>query len=200
MAAHYGTAILPARPRRPRDKAKVEQAVLIIERWLLGRMRNRTFFSLDEVNAAIGELLRRLNEERPIRRLGVTRRQLLEEIDRPALKPLPAEPYVLAEWRIRRVGIDYHVEVGGHYYSVPFRFARAEVEARYTVRTVEIFLKGERIAVHQRMSGNHKHTTLPDHMPSAHRRYHGWTVERIRRDARAIGPATAGLCDLSLEE
>ena len=200
MAAHYGTAILPARPRRPRDKAKVEQAVLMIERWLLGRMRNRTFFSLGEVNAAIGELLRRLNEERPIRRLGVTRRQLLEEIDRPALKALPAEPYILAEWRIRRVGIDYHVEVEAHYYSVPYRFARLEVEARLTARTVEIFHKGERIAAHQRMSGNHKHTTLPEHMPSSHRRYAGWTITRIREDSARIGPAAAALCDLIFAE
>jgi transposase len=200
MAAHYGTAILPARPRRPRDKAKVEQAVLTIERWLLGRMRNRTFFSLDEVNAAIGELLRRLNEERPIRRLGVTRRRLLEEIDRPALNPLPAEPYALAEWRIRRVGIDYHIEVEAHYYSVPYRFARREVEARLTARTVEIFHKGERIAAHQRMSGNHRHTTLAEHMPSSHRRYQGWTIARIREEAARIGPATAVLCDVILDE
>ncbi len=200
MARHYGTAVLPARPRKPRDKAKVEQAVLVVERWLLGRLRHHTFFSLAEVNQALAALLHRLNEERPIRRLGVTRRQLLEEIDRPALKPLPIEPYVLAEWRIRRVGIDYHVEVADHYYSVPFRFARAEVEVRYTVRTVEIFLKGERIAVHQRMSGNHRHTTVADHMPSAHRRYHGWTIERIRQDAGAIGPATTALCELILQD
>jgi transposase len=200
MAHHYGTAVLPARPRRPRDKAKVEQAVLIIERWLLGRLRHQTFFSLAEVNQAIARLLYRLNEELPIRRLGVTRRQLLEEIDRPALKPLPLEPYVLAQWRICRAGIDYHVEVADHYYSVPYRFARIEVEVRYTLRTVEIFLKGERIAVHQRMSGNHKHTTVPDHMPSAHRRYQGWTVERIRQDAKAIGPATAALCELILQD
>jgi len=200
MAAHYGTAILPARPRRPRDKAKVEQAVLIVERWLLGRMRNRTFFSLAEVNAAIGELLQRLNEERPIRRLGVTRRKLLEEIDRPALKALPAQPYVLAEWRIRRVGIDYHVEVSAHYYSVPYRFARAEVEVRFTQRTVEIFHKGERIAAHQRMSGNHKHTTIAEHMASSHRRYAGWTIARIREDAARIGPATAALCEVIFEE
>ena len=106
-------------PDAPRDKAKVEQAVLMVERWLLGRLRHRTFHSLAEVNAAIAELLQRLNEERPIRRLGVTRRKLLEEIDRPALKALPASPYILAEWRIRRVGIDYHVEVEAHYYSVP---------------------------------------------------------------------------------
>ena len=131
MAAHYGIAILPARPRRPRDKAKVEQAVLMVERWLLGRLRHRTFHSLADVNAAIAEMLTRLNEERPIRRLGVTRRKLLEEIDRPALKALPESPYVFAEWRICRVSIDYHVEVEAHYYSVPHRFVRAEVEVRF---------------------------------------------------------------------
>ena len=199
MVAHYGTAILPARPRRPRDKAKVEQAVLMVERWLLGRLRHRIFHSLAEVNAAIVELLIRLNEERPIRRLGVTRRKLLEEIDRPALKALPESPYVFAEWRICRVSIDYHVEVEAHYYSVPHRFVRAEVEVRFTARTVEIFHKGERIAAHQRMSGNHKHTTVPEHMASSHRRYAGWTVERIRREASTIGPATAALCELILE-
>jgi transposase len=199
MAAHYGTAVLPARPYRPRDKAKVEAAVLVVERWILARLRHRQFYSLAELNAAIAELLRRLNEDRPIRRLGVTRRQLLEELDRPALKPLPTEPYVFAEWRIRRVGIDYHVEVEHHFYSVPYRFARSEVEARLTSRTVEIFAKGERIAVHLRSSGNGKHTTLADHMPSSHRRYADWTVGRIRRDAALVGPATAALCDLILE-
>ena len=119
MAAHYGAAILPARPRKPRDKAKVEQAVLIVERWLLGRLRHRTFYSLAEVNAAIADLMTHLNEERPIRRLGVTRRQLLEEVDRPTLKSLPDEPYEFSEWRTCRVGIDYHVEAAAHFYSVP---------------------------------------------------------------------------------
>jgi transposase len=199
MAAHYGTHILPARPRRPKDKAKVEQGVIVVERWLLGRLRNRTFFSLADVNQAIGELLKHLNEERPIRRLGVTRRQLLEAIDRPALKPLPIEPYVFAEWNLRRVGIDYHVDVDAHYYSVPHRFARAQVDVRLTSRTVEIFFRGERIAAHQRISSNRKHTTVPDHMPSSHRRYAGWTVTRIREDAAMIGPATAALCELILE-
>ena len=199
MAAHYGTALLPARPRKPRDKAKVESAVLIVERWLLGRLRRRIFYSLAELNAAIGEMLKSLNEERPLRRLGVTRRQLLEEVDRPALKPLPGEPYEYSEWRLCRVGIDYHVEIGAHYYSVPYRFARAEVEARLTVRGVEIFCKGERIAVHLRMSGNHKHATISEHMPSSHRRYAGRTIERIREDARKIGPATAALCEQILE-
>ena len=180
-------------------KAKVEACVGIVERWLLGRLRRRTFYSLAEVNAAIGEMLRALNEERPIRRLGVTRRRLLEEIDRPALRPLPVERYEYSEWRLRRVGIDYHVEIDAHYYSVPYRFARAEVEARLTVRGVEVFHKGERIAVHLRMSGNRKHTTIPEHMPSSHRRYADWTIERIREDGRKIGPATAALCEQILE-
>jgi transposase len=199
MATHYDTAILPARPRRPRDKAKVEVAVLIIERWLLGRLRHRRFYSLAELNTAISELLRQLNDERPIRRLGVTRRALFEELDRPNLKSLPAQSYCLAEWRIRRVGIDYHVELEGHFYSVPYRFARSEVEVRLTPRAVEIFLKGERIAAHLRASGNHRHTTVSEHMPSSHRRYADWTVERIRRAAASIGPATAALCELILE-
>jgi transposase len=199
MAAYYDTAVLPARPRRPRDKAKVEAAVLIIERWLLGRLRHRRFFSLTELNAALAELLRQLNDVRPIRRLGITRRRLLEELDRPYLKRLPSDPYPFAEWQVRRVGVDYHVLADGHFYSVPHRFARREVEVRLTPRTIEIFLKGERIAAHLRASGNHRHTTIADHMPSSHRRYADWTVERIRREAAAIGPATAALCELILE-
>jgi transposase len=199
MAAHYGTAVLPTRPGRPRDKAKVEVAVLVVERWILARLRHRRFYSLAELNAAIAKLLKRLNEEKPLRRLGRTRRQLLEELDRPELKPLPVDPYVFAQWRVCRVGIDYHVEVEKHFYSVPYRFARAEVEVRLTSRTVEMFVRGERIAVHQRSSGNGKHTTITDHMPSSHRRYADWTIGRIRRDAALIGPATAALCDLILE-
>ena len=199
MAAHYQTAVLPARPRKPRDKAKVEQAVLIVERWLLGRLRRRIFYSLADVNAAIGELLTQLNEERKIRRLGSTRRQLLEQIDRPALKPLPQEAYEYSEWYLRRVGIDYHVEVAKHYYSVHYHHVRREVDVRLTARHVEVFLKGERIAVHMRGSGNYKHTTLPEHMPSSHRRYAGWTTERILKDATLIGVATAALCEQIFE-
>jgi transposase len=199
MAAHYKCAVLPARPRRPRDKAKVEACVLIIERWLLGRLRHRRFYSLSELNLAINDVLRQLNDQRVLRRLDATRRQLLEELDRPHLKPLPIEPYVLAEWRVRRVGIDYHVELDKHFYSVPYRFARAEVEARLTARTVEIFLKGDRIAAHLRGSGNGRHTTVPEHMPSSHRRYAGWTIDRIRQDGARIGPATAALCEQILE-
>jgi|HubBroStandDraft_3_1064219.scaffolds.fasta_scaffold13318_2 transposase len=199
MAAHYDTALLPARPRKPRDKAKVEAAVRIVERWLLGRLRNRRFYSLAEVNAAIAEMLAALNDRRVMRHVGRTRRQLFEEIDAPKLKPLPAGPYDLAEWRVRKVGLDYHVDIDGHFYSVPYRHARSGVEVRATLRAIEVFLKGERIAAHMRGSGDGKHTTLPEHMPSSHRRYADWTLERILREADAVGPSTGMLCRMILE-
>lgn len=200
MAAHYGSAVLPARPRKPRDKAKVERAVLIVERWLFGRLRHRTFYSLAELNAAIRELVADLNDKRVLRRLGQTRRQLFEELDRPALKPLPVERYVYAEWRRRRAGLDYHVDIDRHYYSVPYRFAREPIEARITARTIELFHQGERIAAHMRGSGNGRHTTIPDHMPSSHRRFADWTIERINREAASIGERAALLCEKILVE
>ena len=198
LATHYGTAILPARPRRPRDKAKVEVGVLVVERWILARLRNRRFFSLAELNQAIGELVADLNA-RPMRRFGVSRRDLFLELDRPALKSLPAEPYEYAEWRLRRVGLDYHVDIDGHYYSVPHRLIREQLDARITAHTVELFRKGERVAVHLRGAGRGRHTTLAEHMPSSHRRYAEWTIERIGREAAAIGPSTAKLAELILE-
>lgn len=194
MATHYNSSVLPTRPRRPRDKAKVEAAVRIVERWLLGRLRHRVFHSLAEVNVAIGELLADLNDLRVLRRVGRTRRQLFEEIDLPALRPLPAERYVFAEWRIRRASLDCHVEIDRHYYSVLWRFAREQVEARITASTIELFRKGERIAIHMRSSGNGRHTTIAEHMPSSHRRFADWTIERITREASAIGPDAALLC------
>jgi len=199
MAAHYDTALLPARPRRPRDKAKVEAMVRIVERWLLGTLRHRRFYSLAEVNAAIAELLVWLNNGRILRHIGRTRRLLFEEIDAPRLRPLPAEPYALAEWRVRKIGLDYHVDVAGHFYSVPYRHARATVEVRATLRTIEIFLKGERIAAHVRGSGDGKHTTIAEHMPSSHRRHLGWSIERILTEARAVGASAELLCQLILE-
>lgn len=198
LATHYGTAILPARPRKPRDKAKVEVGVQVVERWILARLRHQRFFSLAELNAAIAALLADLND-RPMRRLGVSRRQLFEQLDRPALGALPAEAYVYAEWRLRRVGLDYHVDIDGHYYSVPHRLVKAQIEARVTQRTVELFHKGERIACHVRGGARGRHTTVAEHMPSAHRRHAGWTLERIAREAAAIGPDTAALTALILE-
>ena len=194
MASHYGTAILPTRVRRPRDKAKVEVAVQVVQRWVLARLRHRRFFSLTELNVAIRELIAELND-RPMRHLGTSRRALFEALEQPALLPLPAEPYVYAEWRRCRAGLDYHVEVHGHFYSVPYRLVREAIEARITDQTVELFHAGVRVAAHQRNPRQHRHTTIPEHMPSAHRRYADWTPTRLLREAAAIGPATVALVE-----
>jgi transposase len=197
MAEHYGTAVMPARPYKPRDKAKVEVGVQVVQRWILARLRHRRFFSLAELNAAIRELVDRIND-RPMRGLGTTRRALFEQHDRPALLPLPATDYEYAEWKRCRVGLDYHVEIARHWYSVPHSLLRQEVEARITTRTVEIFHRGKRVASHLRSLRQHRPTTLPDHMPSSHRRHSDWTHERIRREATRIGEDTAALTDIIL--
>ncbi len=197
LATHYGTAVLPTRVRRPRDKAKVETAVLIVERYILARLRNRHFLSLGDLNAAIRELLGDLNA-RLMRKLGASRREFFETLDRPALLPLPPEPYAYAEWRRCRVAPDYHVEVQGHFYSVPSRLIREVVEARITDGTVELFHAGQRVAAHPRSALKHRHTTIPEHMPSAHRRYASWTPARIQSAAAAIGPGTAALVEIIL--
>jgi transposase len=194
MASHYGTAILPARVRRPRDKAKVEVAVQVVQRWVLARLRHRRFFSLAELNVAIRALIADLND-RPMRHLGTSRRALFETLEQPALLPLPAEPYVYAEWRRCRAGLDYHVEVHGHFYSVPYRLMREAIEARVTDQTIELFHAGVRIAAHLRNPRQHRHTTIPEHMPSAHRRHAEWTPTRLLREAAAIGPATLALVE-----
>jgi transposase len=197
MATHYGTAIVPTRVRKPRDKAKVEVAVQVVERWVLARLRHRQFFSLGELNIALRELTDELNT-RIMRRIGSSRRALFDAIERTALLPLPSEPFKYAEWKRCRPGLDYHIEVHSHWYSVPHRLIREVVEARITDRTVEIFHHGARVAAHVRSSQPHRHTTVPDHMPSAHRRYADWTPARLRREATEIGPATAGLIELIL--
>jgi transposase len=194
MAAHYGAAVLPTRVRRPRDKAKVEVAVLIVERFILARLRHRRFLSLGELNEAIRDLLGDLNA-RPMRKLGASRREFFETIDRPVLQPLPAEPYAYAEWRRCRVAPDYHVEVSGHFYSVPSRLIREVVEARITDTTIEVFHAGQRIAAHPRSALKRRHTTTPEHMPSAHRRYASWTPARMLSFAAQVGPGTAALVE-----
>jgi len=194
LAEHYGFAVLPARVRKPRDKAKVEVAVLIVERVVLARLRNRRFFSLEELNAAIRECVADLNAK-VMRKIGKSRAELLETIDRPALGALPAEPYRYAEWKKCLVGPDYHVEVDKHYYSVPSRLIRETVEARLTATTVEILHKGSRIATHARSELPHRHTTITEHMPSAHRRYAEWTPSRMMTAAAKIGPSTIALVE-----
>jgi transposase len=193
MAAHYGASILPARVRRPRDKAKVENGVLIVERFILARLRNRQFFSLEELNQAIRELLGDLNT-RLMRKLGASRREFFEALDRPALTALPDEPYQYAEWKKCRVAPDYHVDLHGHLYSVPHALIRELLEARMTGTTVELFHRGRRVASHARSALRNRHTTIAEHMPSSHRRYAEWTPARIARETERIGPATAGLC------
>jgi transposase len=197
LARHYDTAIVPARPYKPRDKAKVEVGVQVVGRWILARLRNRRFFALADLNAAIRDLLTDLNA-RPLRGWGRSRRQLFDELDRPALGPLPAEPYEYAEWKRCRVGLDYHVEIAKHFYSVPFALARQEVDARITVATVEIFHRGKRVASHLRSTRPHRPTTVAEHMPSSHRRYRDWTHERIGREAATIGVDAATLIDAIL--
>lgn len=199
MAAHYDTAVVPARPRKPRDKSKVEAAVLLTERWIVARLRNRRFFGLDELNAAIRELRGRLNGK-VTRHLSASRRDLHEKIDRPALKPLPREPYVYAEWKQCRVGLDYHVDVGRHYYSVPHQLLRQKLWARITARTVEIFHNGQRVAAHARTSGNRQHSTCREHMPPNHRFRADWAPERIRRQAARIGPNTQAFVEVVMRE
>lgn len=199
MAAHYDTAIVPARPYRARDKAKVEVAVQITTRFIIAKLRNRQFFSLAALNATIAELVAQINN-RVSRHLGASRRALFEDLERSALKPLPAEPYVFAEWKECRVGLDYHVEIEKHYYSVPHQLLREKVWARITARTVEVFYRGKRVATHMRSSSNRKHTTVREHMPSSHRRYADWTPERLRRQAGQIGRHTSALVEIILRE
>jgi len=192
MAAHYGVGVLPARPYKPRDKAKVEAGVRFAQTYILGRLRKLTFFSLAECNAAIALAMQRMNE-RPMRKIGVSRRELFEKIERGALSDLPADDWEFAEWGRARVNLDYHIEVHGFLYSVPHALIHAEVEVRAAARTVEVFLRGQRVAAHARRYMGRKHATTPDHMPSSHRRYVEWKPERLRRWAAKIGPNTEGL-------
>ena len=192
MAAHYNITVLPARPRKPKDKARVESGVRFVQRAILGGLRNQTFFTLAEVNAAIAGRVDHINSF-VMRRLGTTRRQLFETIEKSALKALPLEDYAYAQWRMARVGIDCHVEVDGFFYSVPHALIRAEVEVRSAGRTIEVFHRGQRVATHGRRYGGRRHGTDREHMPGAHRRYAGWSHERLARWAAGIGPNSEGL-------
>lgn len=198
LASHYGVAVLPARVRKPRDKAKAEAGVLLVERWILAVLRHRRFFSLAELNREIARLLHRLND-RPFKKLPGSRRDWFEQLDRPALRPLPAQAYEFAEWKKVRVNIDYHVEIDGHYYSVPYQLVRKPLEARFSTRTVECFHKGQRVASHLRSSLKGRHTTVAAHMPRSHRQYAEWTPQRLIRWAEKTGPATGGVVHAILE-
>jgi len=198
LAQHYGTAVMPTRSYKPKDKAKVEVGVQVVERWILARLRNRTFFSLAELNQAIRELLQEINA-RPMEHLECSRLELFEELDRPALKPLPEVPYEFATWKKARVNIDYHIEFEKHYYSVPYTLIHKEVYVRATQATVEIFFNNGRVASHARVKSPGRHTTVSEHMPPAHQKYQEWSPERITSWARTIGPHTAQLVQALME-
>ena len=199
MARHYGTAVVPARPRKPRDKAKVEVAVQIAQRWVLARMRKETFFALDALNARIRELSADLNS-RPMKRLGgVSRRDLFERYDRAALLPLPDAPFAHADWKRATVNLDYHIELDRHWYSVPYPLVREEVEARVTATSVEVFHRGLRVASHLRSREPFRHTTEPAHMPEAHRR-HSQGADAVLAWASSVGPMTEAMVTRLLEQ
>lgn len=197
LAAYYGAAVIPARVRRPKDKPAVEAGVLLAQRWILARLRHRQFFSLAELNAAIAELREQLNDH-PFQKLPGSRRSAFETLERPALKPLPAQPFEYAEWKAVRAGIDYHVAVDGHYYSVPYQLIKQQLQARISAHTVEVFHRGKRVASHRRSPLQGRHTTVSEHMPRAHREYAEWTPQRLLRWAARNGPDTATLIEAIL--
>ncbi len=197
LAVHYGTTVIPARPYEPRDKAKVEAGVLIVQRWILAALRHRQFANLPELNAAIRELLEILNL-RPLRKLKKSRRELFLLLDQPNALVLRDRPYEFARWKKARVNVNYHIEVDSHNYSVPSRLVHQEVDVRVTRSVVEVLQKGNRVASHPRSSQAHGYTTLPEHMPSSHRHYAQWTPERMVAWAKKTGPATAALVEAIL--
>lgn len=199
LAAYYGAAVLPARPGSPRDKAKVEVGVQVAERWILARLRNETFLGLAALNARIAELRAELND-RPMRTYRASRRELFERFDRPALRPLPAEPFVYGTWSKAKVSIDYHVDGDGHFYSVPHALVGETVDVRTSATTVEIFLRGRRVAAHARSHRRGFHTTIPEHMPASHRAHAEWSPSRFIRWGERVGPAVRDLVSAILAE
>ncbi len=195
---HYGTAVLPARPAHPRDKPKVEAAVLLVERWILARLRNRRFFSLAELNAAIRELITELNA-RPFKKLPGCRREAFERLDQPALRPLPPMRMPIVRFKSAGVNIDYHVEFDGHYYSVPHRLVRKKVELRVSSTTVEAFFGQQRVAVHAYSAVKGHFTTLPEHMPASHRAHREWTPAKLIAWGERIGAACAAIVRWQME-
>ena len=198
MTAHYGTCVIPARVRKPKDKAKVEVGVLIAERWILARLRHRTFYSLAELKEAVALLLTDLNERR-MKKIGKSRREVWETVDRPCLRPLPVTPYEFAQWKGAKVNIDYHVEFERHYYSVPYALVHEAVEIRATAGVIEVFFRGKRVASHARSFAIGGHTTRKEHMPKSHQQYLEWSPSRVMAWARTLGPHTEKLATGILE-
>jgi transposase len=197
LGEHYGVAIIPARPYRARDKAKAEVGVQVVQRWIVAALRKRKFFSLEEVNKAIGELLARLNQ-RPFRKRPGSRATLFAQLDRPVLKPLPATRFQFGEWETARVNIDYHIEIERHFYSVPYALVHQEVDVHLTAEAVEVLHRGVRVASHIRSDVRGKATTLDEHRPKAHQRYLDRTPSRLIEEAQQVGPSTGQLVEAIL--
>ena len=197
MANYYDTVVIPARVRKAKDKAKVEVAVQVVERWILARLRNRQFFNLRQLNETIAELLIKLNN-RAFQKLPGCRKQLFESLDKPALKPLPMQPYPYAEWKIAGVNIDYHIEVDRHYYSVPHLLIGKKIDVRITETTIECFYKSKSVASHIRSYQKGQHTTIKEHMPKSHQQWAKWNPQRFINWAAKIGPHTAQLIEVIL--
>jgi transposase len=198
FAKHYGCAVLAARPAHPRDKPKVEGSVLLVQRWILARLRNRRFFSLVELNRAIAELLTDLNN-RPFKKLPGCRRSAFESLDAPALQPLPAARYAISRWKAAKVNIDYHVEFEGHYYSVPHRLVGAKIDVRVTGNLLECFASNQRVAGHAVSPVRGGFTTTPEHMPASHRAHLEWTPAKLIAWGQRIGVSTAAVVTWQLE-
>lgn len=198
MAAHYGAAVIPARSYKPRDKAKAENAVLLCERWIVAKVRNERFTSLGQLNVRIAQLVEAINQK-PFKKLEGSRRTLFEAIDRPALTPLPASPYVIGRWKQATCNIDYHLDVERHYYSVPYQLVGKRLDVRTSATTVEVFFKGNRVASHLRSSKVGGFTTTPAHMPESHRRHAEWTPSRMIAWAEKTGPETAAFAKRLIE-
>lgn len=198
MARHYGTVILPTRAAHPRDKAAAEAGVLQVERWALAPLRKRQFFSIAELDKAIKQKIAELNA-RAFRGEPTSRAELFAELERPALKPLPAQPYELAEWKKVTVNIDYHVEYDRHFYSVPYALVRQKLEVRATASIVEVYKGARRVASHARERGRRRFVTDPAHMPPSHRAHLEWTPSRMVAWAKTVSPHTAALAAKMLE-
>ena len=198
MAEHYSVGVLPTRVAKPRDKAKVENGVLQAQRRILAVLRNRTFFSIAELNEAIMEEVKALNE-RPMKGIGKSRHDLFMELDKPALRPLPAERYLITSWKKAKVHIDYHVEVTKTYYSAPYTLIGQDVDISYSSSIIEIYCKGKRVASHMRSSTPGIYITDNLHMPEEHRKYLEWTPARIKSWGEKIGPCTKTLMDAIME-
>ena len=190
FARHYALSVIPARRAKPRDNAKAEAGVQVVERWILARLRNRTFFSLAELNDAIKALLVDLNAK-PFQKRPGSRRSLFEELDRPALRPLPRERFVYADWKRVRAHIDYHVTIDAHHYSVPYQLVKEVLDARITGATIEILHQGKRVASHARSHREGAHTTVREHMPPSHQAHAGMTSEQLLAWAGRVGPSAS---------